>query len=88
MGHIQINIQGNLKEAGYLFFVKHIAGIYGINRFAKYKGDGSVWINAEGHQDSLKHFTEFLRVGTYNSRIESFENIEMPFENLLSFEIQ
>lgn len=88
MRHIQIHIQGSLKDTGYMYFIKQIATLYGINGFARYKKDGSIRVSAVGEKNSLEKFTQVARIGTYNTRIDQFETVEASFENFQSFDIQ
>jgi acylphosphatase len=88
MQHLKIDIQGNLKGTGYMYFVKQIACLYGIKGYVKYEGDNSVIIYAEGKEESLKRFIKLSRVGTYNAHIDNYEIIEIPFNNFKTFEIQ
>lgn len=88
MQHLKINIQGKLKDTGYMYFVRQIAFLYGIKGFVKFTADDSVLISAEGKPEFMKRFVELSRIGSYNIRIEHFEATKSPIVNYEIFEIK
>ena len=87
MKNLRINISGKVRKTGFLFFVKQFSQLYSINGYAKYTGETSVFIEAEGKHDALDMFVKYCRIGPVGSKIKSIRIEEGKVKNYKSFAI-
>ncbi len=64
---------GKVQKTGFLFYIKQFSGIYHINGFAKYTGDDSIFIEAEGEETNLEEFLKYCRIGPDGAVINSIK---------------
>lgn len=61
--HYDIIITGKVQNVGFRFYAQKAAHKFDITGFVKNKEDGSVYIEAEGEEDNLRHFIDWCHKG-------------------------
>ncbi len=73
MKQVDIYISGIVQGVTFRAFSKRIAKKYGLFGFAENLADGRLYIRALGEEESLKKFTEEVKIGPPASRVDSVE---------------
>lgn len=86
--HFNIRVKG--KVQGVFFRVSAVteAVKLGLKGFARNESDGSVYIEAEGDENSLNHFLKWCAVGPSSAVVESVSEEEGNLKNYSEFEIR
>ena len=87
MKNLRIKISGKVKKTGFLFFAKQFSKIYHITGFAKYTGNTTLLIEAEGEETRLNKFIEYCKEGPLGSKINGFDIREGEIKHYHSFDI-
>ena len=66
-------IYGRVQGVGYRAFTKKTARELNLRGFVKNLSDGSVEVYAEGEENKLKRFLEYLYEGPYFAKVEKIE---------------
>ncbi|MDQ3022177.1 MAG: acylphosphatase [Bacteroidota bacterium] len=77
----KILIKGYVQGVGYRYFCYRKAIEYNLNGYAKNLINGSVEVETEGEETMIKEFINELRIGPRNSKVNSINIEELPFEN-------
>lgn len=70
---ISLKVIGRVQGVFYREFVKSEAKSLGVRGFVRNEPDGSVFIEAESNEDSLKKFIEICREGPFSANVEKVE---------------
>ncbi|MEK7554646.1 MAG: acylphosphatase [Patescibacteria group bacterium] len=86
---MDVVILGRVQGVFFRRTVKHEAARRGISGFIRNEPDGTVRIEAEGNEDALKEFTEWLKGGAGEGlhEIGEVEVSEGAFKMLEGFEV-
>jgi len=87
MKNLRISISGKVCKTGFLFFAKQFSQLYHINGFAKYTGETSLLIEAEGTESNLRRFLDYCKVGPCGSIINDIKITEGEIQNYRAFNI-
>lgn len=82
-----IVVRGTVQGVGYRYYVKQSADDLGLCGFARNEGDGSVYIEAEGDEESLVLFLDNCHTGPPSAIVDSLEFIESNLSGYSSFSI-
>ncbi len=86
--HCNIHIKGSVQNIGFLFSVCYKANTFGINGFATYREETSVYIEAEGEERNLYDFIKWCHKGPVGSVITSVDTEESLFIGFTDFIIK
>jgi len=83
--HIDIFIEGNLEKADFNFYSQIGAYKYGIDAIYKNGDTRHVEIEAEGEDQNVHGYIEFLKKGALGPHIETFKTVKGKFKNIHGF---
>lgn len=83
----KINIHGRVQGVGFRWNAAREARSRGITGFVRNMSDGSVYIEAEGEQETLDDFVEWCRSGPPFSSVVSVEINSFPVAGYKEFVI-
>lgn len=75
---VLINVRGRVQGVGFRYYTEKKANELNIKGFVENKGDGSVYIEAEGDVAELEHFVTWVRQGPPWARVQEITVTEMP----------
>ena len=82
-------ISGRVQGVGFRYFVRQKALEMQISGWVKNTSDGKLEIEAEGENQDLYAFIEWMRIGPSRAIIRSFSNSEItPIRNFTNFIIR
>ena len=82
-------ISGRVQGVGFRYFVRQKALEMQISGWVKNTSDGKLEIEAEGENQNLDAFIEWMRIGPSRAIIRSFSNSEItPIRNFTNFIIR
>jgi acylphosphatase len=84
----KIHIRGYVQGVGFRWSAAREARNRGITGFVRNLSDGSVYIEAEGSPDQLRHFIEWCKKGPDFSSVESVEAESFQAVNYQEFRIE
>lgn len=84
---ITLNVSGKVQGVFFRASTKDEADRLGIKGFVKNERDGSVYIEAEGEDESLKHFVEWCRVGPAHAVVADVKIAEVEPRSFSVFKI-
>ncbi|MBN1415376.1 MAG: acylphosphatase [Bacteroidales bacterium] len=87
MIHKKIIIHGSVQGVGFRYSARKIAYHLGINGFVRNLPDGSVFIEAEGHEDAMEEFIRWCHTGPSRAIIQSVSIEEGPPVQFSEFKI-
>lgn len=82
---ICLKITGKVQGVFFRASTKDQADRLGINGFVRNERDGSVYIEAEGEEDSLNRFVEWCRKGPAHAVVTKVEINEVESRSFTSF---
>jgi len=86
---VHLLIRGLVQGVGFRFFAYRVATDLGITGFVRNLPDGAVEILAEGEEDALRRFVEYMKGGPRSAVVESVEeNWAESQEEFTSFSIK
>lgn len=85
--HFNINVYGLVQGIFFRATAKEEAEKLGITGFAENKSDGSVYIEAEGEEQSLNKFIKWCNKGPSMAEIEKVIVTDNKLKNFSSFEV-
>jgi acylphosphatase len=85
--HIAIKISGNVQGVFFRASTKDIAEKLRIKGFVRNEKDGSVYIEAEGEEKTLKIFMDWCQHGPPHARVENVSVVEGGVQHFSKFEI-
>jgi len=88
MAHKSIRISGRVQGVGFRYSTREVANIFSIYGFVKNQSDGSVYIEAEGSDESINAFLAWCKEGPPRSRIDNVSVMEGPYTGFTEFSIR
>lgn len=85
---VKLIIRGKVHGVGFRFSCMEAAYRYGVTGLVKNKSDGSVYVEAEGPEESLNRFVEWCHKGPTWARIMKVEIEYGDPKDFKSFEIR
>jgi acylphosphatase len=85
--HLNITVKGIVQGVFFRKFTKIKADELGITGTVRNTDSGSVFIEAEGEEESLKEFLEWCHTGPEKARVESVSYSEASLKRLNGFSI-
>jgi acylphosphatase len=73
MKHLRLKIYGNVQGVGFRYAAQKEAGKLGVTGFARNEPDDSVYIEAEGKEEALKHFLAWCHKGPWFAKVTQVE---------------
>ena len=86
--HISIRITGKVQGVFFRASTRDKAEQLGIHGFVQNDPDGSVYIEAEGDEDTLRQFEEWCRRGPTRASVTAFEVIPGELSWFEGFEMR
>lgn len=86
MKNLQIHIHGRVQGVGFRYSAKSMARSLKISGFVKNLPDDSVYIEAEGDEQSLKDFVRWCHIGPERAIIEKVDLKEGEIKNYQGFD--
>jgi len=87
MKHYNIRIDGSVQRVGFRFSAMQAAYRCGVLGFVQNMPNGTVYIEAEGEEDSMNSFVQWCRRGPFGAKVEDVEILESEMKNFKSFDI-
>jgi acylphosphatase len=88
MPHLDIRVTGRVQGVFFRAETQRTARALGVTGFVRNEADGSVTIEAEGDDDALARFQDWLREGPDAARVEHVEATPGPWRGFAGFEVQ
>ena len=88
MKAIRIIVTGKVQGVFFRQHTKQIAGRLNIKGFVQNRSDGSVYIEAEGEEESMEQFIESCKQGSPQSSVEKISVSEITFIGFKNFIIR
>jgi len=85
--HYKLTVTGRVQGVGYRFSCMEAAYRYEIKGNVRNQPDGSVYVEAEGSEESLAEFISWCRKGPMWSKVSGVEIEEGDVKDYDSFEI-
>jgi acylphosphatase len=86
--HLAIHVTGKVQGVFFRASTREKATSLGIKGYVRNEWDGSVYIEAEGEQDTLNKLIAWCKQGPPHAVVEKVEVIEGKVKNFVRFEIQ
>ena len=83
--HLDIFIEGSVKKIDFNFYTQVAASKFGINAVYKNGDSRHVDIEAEGSEENLNAFVDYIRNGALKNHIEYFRTEQGRFQNIEGF---
>lgn len=83
MVQYEITVTGRVQGVGYRYFVIQKATEMGITGWVKNSVDGSVIIVAQGIEEEIKTFIDYLYIGPTSARVDQISKVK--FNSLGNF---
>lgn len=83
-----LKVHGQVQGVFYRHSAQQQARQLGLSGLARNESDGSVHIEVEGDERSLKEFIDWARVGPSSAKVERVEVEEQPVQGYREFEIE
>jgi acylphosphatase len=85
----EIKITGRVQGVGYRYFTAQKAKEMDINGWVKNLVDGSVLVIAQGIEEEIKTFIDYLYMGPTRSRVDKISTCEMKITTVFdSFSVK
>ena len=84
---LQIIIRGKVQGVWFRVSTRNKAQKLGLCGIVKNQVDGSVYVEAEGDESTLKNFVAWCYEGSDHSRVDSVEVLEMERKMFVDFQI-
>jgi acylphosphatase len=82
-------VSGRVQGVNYRFFTQKVANMLGIKGWVRNLPDGRVEVVAEGEEDAIKKFIDFLHEGPIAARVDNVDVNEEKFrDEFENFEIR
>ncbi len=86
---LHLNISGRVQGVGFRYFVKHKADDLHISGWVRNTPDGNLEIEAEGDDQNLEIFTDWMKIGSARAIVRLFSVSEIsPIRNFTNFTIR
>ena len=86
--HLNIHVYGRVQGVFYRASAMETAGKLGIKGFARNETAGSVYIEAEGDEDSLKEFIHWCYEGPARASVDRIATEEANMKNFVKFTVE
>jgi len=83
--HLKIKVHGKVQGVYYRATAVDKAHTYGVAGFTRNEIDGTVYIEAEGEEESLQKFVEWCRIGSPRAIVEEVVIIEGELKHYKNF---
>lgn len=83
----RLTVRGRVQGVGYRYSAVNMAAKFGINGVVKNLPNGSVYMEIEGSELSVKLMTDWCRVGPGTGRVDSVEVDEGAVKGYTSFRV-
>lgn len=87
MRHVDVRVAGRVQGVFFRASTREEALRLGIRGTVRNEPDGSVFIRAEGEDEALARFLEWVRRGPPHARVDHVERVDGPVAGLRGFEI-
>lgn len=77
MKRVYMNISGRVQGVGFRYYTQHLAVQHNLVGWVKNEEDGTVTIDAQGHEEELNSFIEEIKKGP--SRFAKVKNVELTY---------
>ena len=85
----EIVITGRVQGVGFRYFVEKRASELNITGWVKNKSDGSVMVMAQGDEQDIDTFFDYLRIGPALARVSGISKNRMPvLEKFSNFRVK
>jgi acylphosphatase len=88
MRTVRLRIGGKVQGVFFRAFTRDMAHELGVCGFVQNESDGSVTVEAEGPENSIKSFIESLRTGPPRAKVMTFALEEQPEKGYVGFELR
>lgn len=88
MQHLNIRVEGKVQGVFFRASARQQADLLGVTGFARNEPDNSVYIEAEGDEESLATFLAWLAEGPPAARVDKVSKEPGPLRHFSGFEIQ
>ncbi|MCD4747677.1 MAG: acylphosphatase [Bacteroidales bacterium] len=85
--HLNLYITGKVQRIGFRFSCMQTAYKWGITGIVRNKSDGSLYVEAEGDEEQLKHFVEWCKKGPIWARVDDLRAETGELKNYKAFDI-
>lgn len=85
---LSIRVHGKVQGIFFRDSAKIEAERLGIKGFAKNNADGTVYIEAEGEEKTLKEFLDWCSKGPQGAEVQKVEHDAIPVQNFKNFLIR
>ena len=85
---VQIKVEGKVQGVWFRKSTQEIARMLQVNGVVKNLPDSSVYIEAEGDEESLAHFLDWCEEGPPNAIVDRMEMRDSEPKNYRGFEIE
>ncbi|QAT41189.1 acylphosphatase [Clostridium sp. JN-9] len=76
-----IQVMGSVQGVGFRYFVSYTAKLYNITGWVRNCDDGSVEIEAQGHNEILDKFIKKLKIGNRFAEVENINITPLPLDD-------
>ena len=87
MKHLAITVTGKVQGVFFRASAKEMADRSGLKGFVRNEKDGSVYIEAEGDDESLRKFIDWCHEGPPHARVSEVSVMESHLKNFSDFDI-
>ncbi|UII27890.1 acylphosphatase [Fulvivirga maritima] len=88
MKHLNIRVTGKVQGVFFRANTQKMASEMGIQGWVRNEPDGSVYVEAEGDDEKMKPFVEWLHQGSEQSRVDQVLVEESDLKDFKGFEIK
>lgn len=85
--HVTIKVSGRVQGVFFRASTKSKADELGIKGLVRNEPDGSVYIEAEGHESNLKSFLDWCQYGPPRAQVSGCDVKEAALKNFTTFKI-
>ena len=85
MKHINVTVTGRVQGVYFRAATQETAEFLGITGFVKNQTDGSVYLEAEGKEKTLKEFCQWLNSGPPAARVDKLDILVGEVQHLKDF---
>lgn len=86
--HLNIHIFGTVQRVGFRYHTRAKTASLGLAGFVRNMPDGSVYVEVEGDEKTVREFEDWCRKGPPLANVESISSKEGPLQNFEAFIIQ
>jgi acylphosphatase len=86
--HLNITIKGKVQNVGYRYFAHKRANEIGVKGYVKNLPNGDVYSEAEGTEQDLNTFLDYLHEGPNWARVDEIQLQEAPMDGFEDFRVR